>query len=351
MIDSGGPVRRAGAALVRHRAAPALPARPGRHPAQGGGCEPRGPEALADTIVLTPTRRGARALASAFAEAAGGAAGAAAADPRAGRPRRGRAAVRAGRRWRWTCRRAIGPCGRRFELTRIVAEAGRFDRPSDLHHALALADAIGAFLDSAAIEEIEAGPDQIARLVEGELAPPLAGRRRPAHHRGRRTGPARLEELGLGRRSGAPHPAAAPVWPSAGTRDPPTRPLIAAGSTGTAPATADLLGVIAARAAGRRGAARPRLRPGRRRLGPGRRAASAGADEAPLASATASPATRSCAWPADDTMGEARRGAGAAALINEALRPAEATADWLARDRPACAARARPRASTPSPRA
>jgi ATP-dependent helicase/nuclease subunit B len=68
---------------------------------------PLGPEALADAVVLTPTRRGARALADAFV----------------GRRRPGRAAaadaplgdwkpasrLRAGRPWRSTCPQRIRP--------------------------------------------------------------------------------------------------------------------------------------------------------------------------------------------------------------------------------------------------
>jgi ATP-dependent helicase/nuclease subunit B len=139
--------------------------------------------------------------------------------------------------------------------------------------------------------------------------------------------PARLAELGLvdvNQRRAALLRALAEQW----TRHPPERPLIAAGSTGTAPATADLLAVIARaprgavvlpgldldladdawaevgeahpqgamkRLLGRAGVARGAVRP----------------------------------WPQSETTAEAVKGRARRRLINEALRPPDATADWL----------------------
>ena len=79
--------------------------------------------------------------------------------------------------------------------------------------------------------------------------------------------PRRLAELGL------VDPAARRVrllrrLAEAWDERPPTLPVIAAGSTGTAPAAAGVLGAVAARAAGLRGAAGAGPRPGPDGVGP-----------------------------------------------------------------------------------
>ena len=89
---------------------------------------PLGPEALADAVVLTPTRRGARALADAFIRASGGRAvlppqmrplG----DLEAGEPpfEPGDLAL--------DLPAAIEPLRRRFELTRLVSELAEYISP------------------------------------------------------------------------------------------------------------------------------------------------------------------------------------------------------------------------------
>ncbi|MBJ7412251.1 MAG: double-strand break repair protein AddB, partial [Phenylobacterium sp.] len=131
---------------------------------------PRGPEALADAVVLTPTRRGARALADAFIKASGGQAvlppqmrplG----DLEAGEPpfEPGDLAL--------DLPAAIDPLRRRFELTRLVSELSEHI-PGGLVSAgaaLELADALGGFLDGLQIEEVDVG-DRLASLVGAELA-------------------------------------------------------------------------------------------------------------------------------------------------------------------------------------
>lgn len=131
---------------------------------------PLGPEALADAVVLTPTRRGARALADAFLHAASGRAvlppqmrplG----DLEAGEPpfEPGDLAL--------DLPAAIDPLRRRFELMRLVAELAEYV-PGGIRSAggaLDLADALGAFFDGLQIEEVEVR-DALAGLAPGELA-------------------------------------------------------------------------------------------------------------------------------------------------------------------------------------
>jgi ATP-dependent helicase/nuclease subunit B len=285
---------------------------------------PAGPEALSQAIVLTPTRRGARALADAFVQAGGGRAilppqlrplG----DLEEGEPpfEPGDLAL--------DLPAAIEPLRRRFELTRLVADHWDLlpGRELTASAALDLADALGGFLDSLQIEEIEAG-EKLAGLVEADLA---------EHWRVSRDfletalaeWPQRLDALGLvdvSQRRVTLLRRLAEAW----TDRPPQGVLVAAGSTGTAPATADLLAVIARAPQGcvvlpgldeslsdtawadvgeqhPQGAMRRLLA----------RAGIARADVQP--------------WPASftfDTQGRWRQ-----RVINEALRPAERTADWL----------------------
>src|SRR4029453_11945803 len=122
---------------------------------------PLGPEALADAVVLTPTRRGARALADAFVKAAGGRAWAHASAKAAG----GRAVLPPQMRplgdleageppfepgdLALDLPAAIEPLRRRFELTRLVADLSDLV-PGGIRSAgaiLDLADALGGFFD------------------------------------------------------------------------------------------------------------------------------------------------------------------------------------------------------------
>jgi ATP-dependent helicase/nuclease subunit B len=284
---------------------------------------PGGPEALSDAIVLTPTRRAARALSEAFVEVAGGrpvllpqirALG----DLDEGEPpfEPGDLAL--------DLPPAISPWRRRFELAQLAADhAPALGRSLDAVEALELADALAAFLDSVQIEEA-ASLDRLDGWVESELARHWkisADFLRLATE----AWPERLDELGLidlTARRVALLRLLAERWRDA----PPKGVLVAAGSTGTAPATAALLGVIAAAPKG------CVVLPGldqdladkawdkvdeqhpqgamRRLLG------SAGIDRH---------AVRLFSGPAPgDARGRWRR-----RIINEALRPAEATADWL----------------------
>ncbi len=201
-----------------------------------------GEDALAEAVILTPTRRAARGLAHALLQAAPSRAlilpqirvlG----DLDEGEPpfEAGDVAV--------DLPPAISTWRRRFELAGLVAKHQRaLERGHDAVSVLALADALAAFLDGCEIEEVDPA-GKIETLVEGDLA---------KHWRlsadflnvAARAWPARLRELGLmdvAQRRVALLRGLSEQW----TRQPPARPVIAAGSTGSAPSSADLLTVIA----------------------------------------------------------------------------------------------------------
>ena len=284
---------------------------------------PLGPEALSDAVVLTPTRRAARGLIEAFVKIGGGRALLlprirALGDLDEGEPpfEPGDLAL--------DLPPSISPWRRRFELARLVAEnQHHLGRSLDAVGALELADALAGFLDSLQIEEV-GSLDAIDSWVEAEMA---------RHWRisadflklAVEAWPRRLAELGLvdvTARRVALLNALAARW----REEPPAEVLVAAGSTGTAPATARLLGVIAEAPQGcvvlpgldqdladkawtdigeqhPQGAMKRLLEQNRVARGEVR------------AWSPAAPG---------DARGRWRR-----RIINEALRPAEATADWL----------------------
>lgn len=284
------------------------------------------PEALADAVVLTPTRRGARELVNAFLRASADrpmlppqvrALG----DLEEGEPpfEPGDLAL--------DLPPAIGAHQRRFELARLAAEheAAR-GRTLEVAGALDLADALGAFLDSAAIEEVDPR-GRLDGLTDGDHAEHW---RRSAEFLSVavEAWPRRLAELGLvdpSARRVALLRALAERWTTA----PPPGVLVAAGSTGSAPATADLLAVVAAAPRG------CTVLPGLDKNLADEAWAVVGAPEnaqhpqhgmARLLGRTGVAREAVETWPAspESVRGRARR-----RLINEALRPAEATADWL----------------------
>jgi ATP-dependent helicase/nuclease subunit B len=283
------------------------------------------PEALADCTVLTPTRRGARALADGFVRAAGGRAVLlpqilALGDLDEGEPpfEPGDLAL--------DLPPAVAPLRRRFELARLVAaHQDLFERDLDAAAALELGDALAGFLDSMQIEEI-ADPGRLDALVEGDLARHWL---RSAEFLRIATvaWPRRLAELGLmdvTERRAALLRALAERWRA----DPPPRPLVAAGSTGSAPATADLLRIVAAAPLG------AVVLPGLDldladdawdQVGEGhpQRTMRLLLDRAGVGRAEVRP------WPGAETTAAALRGRSRRRVINEALRPAEATGDWV----------------------
>ena len=274
-------------------------------------------EALSQAVVLTPTRRSARMLAAAFADASPGGLLLPQIRP-IGDLEEGEPPFEPGE-LTLDLPAAISPWRRRFELAAIAA-----DKQSGLTagQVLEMADALGGLIDSLQIEEIEP-LERIETLVEGELA-------RHWMESGALlrdvldAWPKRLAELGLADvnvRRVALLRALRDQWAA----HPPPHALIAAGSTGTAPPAADLLATVAASPRGL--VVLPGLDEGL-------------ADDAwtkvdeqhpqgamsRLIARSHVPRDRVRTWPAslaDGDSGRWRR-----RLINEALRPAAATADW-----------------------
>jgi ATP-dependent helicase/nuclease subunit B len=284
---------------------------------------PLGPEALARATVLTPTRRGARALADAFVAAGGGKAlllpqirplG----DLDEGEPPFEPGEIGLG------VQPAVSSRRRRFELARLVADhAHLLDFTPQAGQALEMAKALAEFLDSCQIEEVITDDGRLDGLAEGDLARhwQVSARFLKAILA---AWPLRLEALGLidvsDRRVKLLN-ALSDQW----TGQPPQGVTIAAGSTGTAPATARLLGVVAGLPQG--AVVLPGLDEGLAedawaRVGEQH---PQGAMKRLLDRFGATRADVRPWWPEADSRGRWRR-----RLINEALRPAEATADWLA---------------------
>ena len=284
---------------------------------------PLGPEALSQALILTPTRRGARALIDAFVGASGGRAILPPQIRPLGDLDEGEAPFEPGD-LAVDLPAAISPLRRRFELiSLVVAHQDKLRRELDAPAALELGDALGSFLDSLQIEEVAAS-DGLADLVSAELAEHWHVSREFLEM-ALAAWPERLAELGLvdvSTRRVALLRALAAQWEAA----PPQGVLIAAGSTGTAKSTADLLAVISRAPQG--AVVLPGL---------DHDLADSAWDEveeqhpqgAMKRLLTRAGLQRDAVeiWPASkalDSEGRWRR-----RVINEALRPAAATADWL----------------------
>ena len=288
--------------------------------------EPLGPEALPRATVLTPTRRGARALADAFLAVGGGRALLLPQIRPLGDLDEGEPPFEPGD-LALDLPPAISSRRRRFELARLVVDHGdKLSFKPGPVQALELAKALSDFLDSCQIEEI-AFEDRLDGLAEGDLAQhwQVSARFLKAVLG---AWPERLKDLSLidvSERRVRLLRALERQW-----RDnPPTEVLVAAGSTGTAPATADLLRVVAAAP---RGAV---VLPGldedladsawaQIEGAPGEQHPQ-GAMKRLLDRAGVSRSDVRAWVPDVDSRGRWRR-----RIVNEALRPAEATADWLA---------------------
>ncbi len=289
-----------------------------------GLTEALGAEGLSEAVVLLPSRRSVRELAEAFLRVSDRSGLLlpqirALGDLDEGEPpfEPGEAAL--------ALKPAIGDFRRRFELARLVsAHEHLLGRSLDATSALELADALAAFLDGIELEEVaeEGRTERIQALVEGDLA----------RHWRISAGflalafsgwAARLRELGL------MDPAARRVrllrllaegW----DRRPPAFPMIAAGSTGTAPANADLLKLIATLPAG--AVVLPGLD-----LELAEDAWVEVGEQHPqgamkrLISRAGVTRDQVRAWPAAGSPGEGRW---RRRIVNEALRPPESTADW-----------------------
>ncbi|MFP4518792.1 MAG: double-strand break repair protein AddB, partial [Oceanicaulis sp.] len=283
------------------------------------------PDALSAVTVLLPTRRAGRALADAFTrlEDTPGAAllpmirpiGDVDADDPPFEP--GELAQAAPE--------AISTARRRFELARLIlARESASGRSMGVGGALALADDLARLLDDLATEEV----GDLSALTEEVRAnlPAHMGEAAMFLDIVLKAWPARLAELGhvdpAERRSRLLR-ALAERW----RETPPHTPVIAAGSTGSIPAAAELLGVVARLPKG------AVVLPGfQDDMDP--RAWEAIDDAHPQRAMKTLIETMGLeradvdAWPgAHEGEDAARR----VRVIAEALRPAEATSDWLAR--------------------
>jgi ATP-dependent helicase/nuclease subunit B len=220
---------------------------------------------------------------------------------------------------------AIAPLTRRFEMARMIVE----DHAPGLGplRALEMADSLGAFLDSCHIEEV-AEPERVATLVEGDLAEHWQA---SAEFLGLavEAWPRRLAAMGLvdasWRRTRLLR-LLAERWKD----HPPTGPVIAAGSTGTVKAAADVLRAVAAAPQGCVVLPGLDLDLGDDAWGAideqhPQSALKRLLDRAGTAREAVRPWFRRAADPVVEAKGLARQ-----RLVNEALRPAEATADWRA---------------------
>lgn len=285
------------------------------------------PETLSDAVVLLPNRRAARSFAAALSKQAGdrpillpqvrplG-------DLEEDEPPFSPGAVGL------DLPPAISPLKRRFELARMIVED--FDRDLGPMRALDLADSLGGFLDSCALEEVT-DFSRIDDLVDADLSRHWQDSARFLKL-AVEAWPGRLDAMGLidpARRRAKLLRLLADQWKS----DPPTGPVIAAGSTGTAPAAADVLNAVAHAPMG------CVVLPGLDLELDAAAWTLVAEDEQHPQSAlhrlldrhgtpreAVRPWFRPPVEPAVERLGVARQ-----RLLNEALRPADATADW--RDR------------------
>jgi ATP-dependent helicase/nuclease subunit B len=204
--------------------------------------EGRAPQEIADATLLVPSRRAARALAEAFRDTGGGRAVLLPQIRALGDLEEDEPPFEPGELG-LELAPAVSPWRRRFELARIVVEhQDRLGRAFTAAGALEMADALGAFLESLEIEDVEFA-DKVGQLVDSEyarhwqlsadfLTGALAAWR------------ARLRALGLtdvSTRRVALLKRLAAQWAAR----PPQGLLVAAGSTGTTPAAAEVLKAIA----------------------------------------------------------------------------------------------------------
>lgn len=284
------------------------------------------PAGLAEAVILLPNRRGARDLAEAFLKAAGDRSAIllprilALGELETGEPPFEPADIAL------DLKPAIDPLRRRFELARLAAaHAAERGEPLDPRGALDLADALGAFLDGLQVEGLD-DPDALDHLAPAEQAEHWS-RSANLLKRVMIDWPRRLDDLGVmdaAERRVLVLNRLADQWRA----NPPTAPVIAAGSNEAAGAVSRLLGVIAEAP---RGCV----------VLPGLDEALAEAAWAEVGEPHPQGAIKAllaanhvsrgevAEWPGSRDAGVQMRGRARRRVVNEALRPAEATADWL----------------------
>ena len=208
--------------------------------AQHGG----DPLALADVLILLPTRRSVRALREAFLRASGGKPTLLPQMAPLGDVDDGDWQLASGDDAALTLPPAIDPAERDALLTRLVANFTDGEQPiaTSYAQALSLARELGRLLDELAIEGVPF--DRLEGLVDGAFASHWQQTLKFLRIVGE-AWPSVLAERGqidaIDRRTRAIR-LRAERW----RRDPPATPVIAAGSTGSQPATRELLAAIAA---------------------------------------------------------------------------------------------------------
>lgn len=284
------------------------------------------PEALSDAVILLPNRRAARAFTGALAKLAGERPVLLPQVRPLGDLEEDEPPFAPGELG-LDLPPAIAPLTRRFEMARMIVEDFRPGLAP--LRALEMADALGGFLDSCQLEEVE-DLARVATLVEGDLAEHW---QESARFLGLavEAWPKRLEALGL----------VDPAWrrarllrllADAWSEHPPVQPVIAAGSTGTAPAAADVLAAVAAAPQG------CVVLPGLDRdLDPAVWSRLGDNEQHPQNALwrllTRHGVEREAVRPwftPPEAPARAGRGRARQRLINEALRPADATDDWRA---------------------
>ena len=297
-----------------------------------GICEALG-DRLSTAQILTPTRRGARAMARSFSQQARNGALLlpqirAIGDLDEGEPPFDLEALAL------DLPPALSPLRRRFELARLITAQydGLDGRDISAKLALELADSLAGFFDSLALEEVDA-TDKLENLVSGLGQDQYALEGWAQHWQvsakflnlAVRAWPKRLAELGLmdpSQRQVTLIRRLVDQW----TDHPPRTPLFLAGTTGSAPSMADLMHVVAN---AEQGAV----------VLPGLDLSLAEDVWAQIEESHPQGTMKRTLdrhevkrdqvhiWPAAleaDRKGDARR-----RILNEALRPAEATKDWL----------------------
>ncbi|RZJ30566.1 MAG: double-strand break repair protein AddB [Brevundimonas sp.] len=281
------------------------------------------PETLSDAVILLPNRRAARAFTDALAGQAGGRTLLLPQVRPLGDLEEDEPPFAPGD-LELDLPPAISGLQRRFELARMIVD--HHSEPLTPLRAMEMAEALAGFMDSCQIEEVT-DPGRVADLVEADLA---AHWQASAAFLGIAVDawPARLAQLGLidpqARRVRLLR-RLAESW----NDNPPTYPVIAAGSTGTVPAAAAVLGAVAR--APRGCVVLPGLD-----LDLDARAWGEVGDQHPQGALKALIARHGiereavAVWPAKETAAQAEAGRARRRLIAEALKPPEATADWRA---------------------
>lgn len=201
----------------------------------------RDPDALTSILILTPTRRAAKALGDIFAEEAGSGVALLPLIRPIGDVDVDDPPFEPGE-LSGIAPPSISPARRRFELARLIlAKEAALGRPIGIGGALALAEPLAALLDDLATEEIA----DLSAIDEAMREHLPADRREAVEFLDivQRIWPARLAELGL-TDAAARRSLVLRKLHQRWTETPPQHPVFAIGSTGSIPAARDLMQIV-----------------------------------------------------------------------------------------------------------